>query len=83
MGLVEDFMHNGQPWKRITHESSERFLCAVDLGCSIDPTAICIARAGVEAFDSFTVRKRKDKQPTSPSRTSRSTSTLCIWSGCR
>jgi hypothetical protein len=66
---VTDFIHKGEPWRRVTTEPLRRFVMGVDLAQSVDFTAIAVVehcRAPHDAFDvnfdTNVLRQRADER---------------------
>lgn len=58
---IEDFQHRGEAWRRITHEPREKFIVGIDLGCSVDPTAICVMHFRKIPLDTWKVKRTENR----------------------
>jgi hypothetical protein len=58
---IEDFQHRDEALRRITHEPREKFIVGIDLGCSVDPTAICVMHFRKIPLDTWKVRREENR----------------------
>jgi hypothetical protein len=59
MAMTETFHHRGESWRRIGAVARDRFFIGVDLGQSVDPTAICVLHHHVTPLDEWTSSKSR------------------------
>jgi hypothetical protein len=58
---IEKFMARGQRWKKITVEAFESYIVGVDLGHTVDPTAICVMHYSKTPLDTFTMTRAANR----------------------
>ena len=61
MVMAETFRCKGKLWTRYPAEQVDHYVVGLDLGASMDPTAIAVVRHQVEPLDAWTVNEKRGR----------------------